>query len=172
MDDLPLQKIQISGPSLASIMQRFSSSPGDVDGLLFGRVSHITPSNFSDDDTTTASAAAAASPSSSATATADSPALIANITSFFSCPSTSSFYDSTGRLNLPSVRRLASSSSAAAADAKSVLLGWFCGRRKTPLRPSLRECSVTASLSAMIDFAFHIENSPKSYSFPLASSSF
>ncbi|RVW63185.1 hypothetical protein CK203_055671 [Vitis vinifera] len=33
MDDLPLQKIQISGPTLASMIQRFSTALGDVDGL-------------------------------------------------------------------------------------------------------------------------------------------
>ncbi|XP_059668075.1 uncharacterized protein LOC132313364 [Cornus florida] len=147
MDDLPLQKIQISGPTLASLIQRFSSSPGDVDGVLFGHVTHITPSSFSDDPATVADAA---------TTSSDSPTLVATITSFFCSTSTSTFYDSTGHLNVLSLRRLVSPD-------RTPLIGWFSGRRKTPLRPSLRESSVTSSLSSKIQFSFQIENSPKSY---------
>ncbi|XP_057487556.1 uncharacterized protein LOC130773631 [Actinidia eriantha] len=151
MDDLPLQKIQISGPTLASLLQRFSSSPGDVDGLLFGRVTHIAISTFSDDDPTTTAAASSS--------TFDSPTLIATITSFIGSNSTSTFYDSAGRLNLLSLRRLFSDNQTLS------LLGWFSGRRKTPLRPSMRESAVTSSLSSKIQFAFQVENSPKSYTF-------
>ncbi|KAA8517466.1 hypothetical protein F0562_017759 [Nyssa sinensis] len=155
MDDLPLQKIQISGPTLASMIQRFSSSPGDVDGLLFGRVAHITPSNFSDDDPTTTT--------SSSTLSSDSPTLIATITSFFCFNSTTTFYDSTGQLNVVSLRRLLSSDRDRDSNSPNSLIGWFSGRRKTPLRPSMRESSVTSSLSSKIQFSFQVENSPKSY---------
>uniref|UniRef100_A0A5B7B790 Putative BRCA1-A complex subunit Abraxas n=1 Tax=Davidia involucrata TaxID=16924 RepID=A0A5B7B790_DAVIN len=152
MDDLPLEKIQISGPSLASMIQRFSFSPGDVDGLLFGRVTHINPSNFSDEDPTTTT--------SSST---DSPTLVATITSFFCSNSTTTFYDSTGQLNVVSLRRLLSSHRDRASNSPQSLIGWFSGRLKTPLRPSMRESSVTSSLSSEIQFSFQVENSPKSY---------
>ncbi|GMP86008.1 hypothetical protein CsSME_00038962 [Camellia sinensis var. sinensis] len=155
MDDLPLEKIQISGPTLASLLQRFSFSPTDLDGLLFGRVTHITPSTFSDDPTTLTTTAAA-------TSSSDSPTLIATITSFFCSSSTSSFYSPSGHLHLPALLRLLSSLH----HHNLSLLGWFSGRRKTPLRPSLRESSVTSSLSSKIQFSFQVQNSPKSYTLP------
>ncbi|KAM7532036.1 hypothetical protein LguiB_035446 [Lonicera macranthoides] len=137
MDALPLQKIQISGPTLASLIHRFSSSPADIDGLLFGHVTHISPSNLSDDDPDP---------------TSDSPPiLIATITSFISPLSPS------GYLNPLSLRPLLSPS--------STLIGWFSGRRRTPLRPSMRESSVTTSLSSKIQLSFRVQNSPKSYTF-------
>ncbi|KAL6987902.1 hypothetical protein U1Q18_013649 [Sarracenia purpurea var. burkii] len=156
MDDLPLQKIQISGPILASILQRFFSSSGDVDGLLFGRVAHITTSNFSDDEPTTTTTTSSSSPFS------EPPTLVATVSSFFCSNSTSTFYDSTGHLNIPSLFRLVSSSSSSDNPSHS-LLGWFSGRRQTPLRPSMRESSVTSSLSSKIQFSFQVENSPKNH---------
>ncbi|KAF5476332.1 hypothetical protein F2P56_008060 [Juglans regia] len=142
MDDLPVEKIAISGPTLASLMQRFSSSTGPIDGLLFGHVSFLTPSTLSDDSTTTSSS------SSSET-------LIATVTSFLSSSSTSlSFYSPSGRVN-PS--HLAPSSS-------SSLLGWFSARRKSPLRPSMREFSVSESLSSLPNLSFPILNSSSSLS--------
>ncbi|KAF8402564.1 hypothetical protein HHK36_010650 [Tetracentron sinense] len=125
MDDLPVQKISISGPALASIIQRFSSSAGDVDGLLFGHVNDVTPSNLQDDDL----------PESSST-------LVATITSYFCSGTVNSFYDSLGHLDHTALRRLLSGR-----GPDRSLIGWFVGRRKTPLRPSMREASVSASLS-------------------------
>ncbi|KAM0061299.1 hypothetical protein Hdeb2414_s0004g00134291 [Helianthus debilis subsp. tardiflorus] len=127
MDDLSsLHKIQISGPTLASLLHRFSSSPADFDGLLFGRISHLTPSTLSDDP----------SPSD------DHPTLIATVTSFFSAPSPTTFHS-------PSLHHLISSS-------PDPLIGWFSGRRKTPLRPSMRESSLTLTLSS--DPTFNLTN--------------
>ncbi|KAL5709804.1 hypothetical protein ACHQM5_020447 [Ranunculus cassubicifolius] len=125
MEDLPLEKIAISGPILASIIQRFSSSQGDVDGLLFGEITHPTPSNLLDDDDGDLS---------------NSSTLIANITGFFCSGTLFSFYDPLGRIDLPALQRLL--------GGDRHLIGWFLGRRRTPLRPSMRESSVTASLSS------------------------
>nr|DAD26348.1 TPA_asm: hypothetical protein HUJ06_027816 [Nelumbo nucifera] len=130
MDDLPLQKIAISGPTLASIIQRFSSSPGDVDGLLFGHVAHLTPSDLPDDD----------GPESSSIRS-DSPTLVATITSYYCSGTVNSFYDSLGRIDVNALSLLLSDRGPGRS-----LIGWFTGRRKTPLRPSMREFSVSASL--------------------------
>ncbi|CAK9136695.1 unnamed protein product [Ilex paraguariensis] len=133
MDDLPIQKLQISGPTLASLLQRFSSSPGDLHGLLLGHITHSTPSTLADD---------------TITSTTPSPTLIATITSFLSAPSTS-FFSPSGHLN-PSFHNLS-----------STLLGWFSGRRRTPLRLSLRESSITWSLSSNIQHSIPVQNSPQ-----------
>ncbi|KAI3811051.1 hypothetical protein L1987_20767 [Smallanthus sonchifolius] len=146
MDDVSLQKVQISGPTLASLIQRVSSSAGDVDGLLFGRVTHIIPLTLSDDS------------SSSAIDTAsDQPTLVATVTSFFASTSTSTFYSPSGHLHAPSLLSTSSSDDR--------LIGWFSGRRKTHLRPSMRESSVTAALASNFQLSSQIQNSPKSQSF-------
>ncbi|XP_077213643.1 BRISC complex subunit Abro1-like protein [Tasmannia lanceolata] len=134
MDDLPFQKVTISGPTLSSIIQRSSSSSGDIDGLLFGHVTQITPSSLPDDITDQ-------NPSSSST-------LVANITSHFSSGTLLSFYDSLGRLDLTVLRRLLLSSS-------SPLLGFFVSRRRTPFRPSMREFALSQTLKILT-----LENSP------------
>ncbi|KDP22827.1 hypothetical protein JCGZ_00414 [Jatropha curcas] len=140
MDDLPLQKVAISGPTLASMIQRFSSSLGDVDGLLFGHVNHITPSTLSDDSPQTHS-------------DSGSLQLVATITSFL-CPSFPlSFYDSLGRVDSYSLLRLLS------AQSHNHFIGWFSGRRRTPIRPSMREFSVSRCLSTNSQFSFPIKNS-------------
>ncbi|XP_062166200.1 uncharacterized protein LOC133872635 [Alnus glutinosa] len=122
MADPPIDKIAISGPTLASLIQRFSSSSGPLDGLLFGHVALLSPSTLSDDD-----------PSSSTTTatTSTSQTLIATITSFLSLP----FSSPSGHL-LPSFPSSPSP------------LGWFSARRRSPLRPSMREFSVSQSLSS------------------------
>ncbi|XP_024966220.1 BRCA1-A complex subunit Abraxas 1 [Cynara cardunculus var. scolymus] len=147
MDAISLHKIQISGPTLASLIQRVSSAAGDVDGLLFGRVSHITPLTLSDD--------------SSAATTSDQPTLIATVTSFFSFTSTSTFYSASGQLDTPALNNLLSTSSS-----DDRLIGWFSGRRKTHLRPSMRESSVTSALASSIQFSSQVQNSHESHTFP------
>ncbi|KAL5133241.1 hypothetical protein HKD37_03G006604 [Glycine soja] len=126
MDDPPLQKIAISGPTLASLIQRFSTSPSSLHGLLFGHVTPL-PLTLSDDDDDT---------SSSAT-------LLATVTGFLTSPS---FHDSSGTV-LPS-----------SLPTSSPLLGWFSARRRSPLRPSMREFSVTSSLSSLSQFSSQIQN--------------
>ncbi|EOY07073.1 Uncharacterized protein TCM_021595 isoform 1 [Theobroma cacao] len=133
MDDLVLQKIAISGPTLASMIQRLSSSPADVDGLLFGHVTYIAPSTLPDD---------------SAQTPPDSQ-LVATISSFLSFPSLLSFYDSLGRVD--------SSSLTPHLDHKSII-GWFSSRRKTPLRPSVREFSVSRSLSSIPNLSLPVQD--------------
>ncbi|XP_038720969.1 uncharacterized protein LOC120013288 [Tripterygium wilfordii] len=112
-----LQKIAISGPTLASLLQRFSASPADIDGLLFGHVNLVTPT-LTDD---------------SSSGSSDQPHLIATITSFLSL-SHLSFYDPLGNLRL-------------GPQQYQNLLGWFSARRRSTLRPSMREFSVSSSLS-------------------------
>ncbi|XWS43895.1 hypothetical protein CRYUN_Cryun16bG0144000 [Craigia yunnanensis] len=134
MDDLVLQKIAISGPTLASMIQRLSSSPADVDGLLFGHVTYIAPSTLSDDSAQT--------PSDSQP--------VATISSFLSFPSLLSFYDSLGRVN--------SSRLTPTHLNHKPLIGWFSSRRRTPLRPSMRESAVTRSLSSIPNLSLPIQN--------------
>lgn len=144
MDDLPFHKIAISGPTLASVIQRFSNSPGAVDGLLFGHVTYVTPSTLSDDSAS------------------ESSTLVATITGFLCSGTINSFYDSTGAVELPSLRRLLSDP---VLDHHPSLIGWFSGRRKTHIRPSMREFAVTASLSSMTQFSFPVKNAPGSPNF-------
>ncbi|XP_022890852.1 uncharacterized protein LOC111405953 [Olea europaea var. sylvestris] len=114
MGDFSIEKILISGVTLASLLHRSSASSGDLHGFLFGHVVFSDSTPLSDDD---------------ATATTG-PSLTATITSFISLPS---------HLPLPLPITLSSSSN---------LLGWFSSRRKTPLRPSLRDSLTTLSLSS------------------------
>ncbi|KAM0991614.1 hypothetical protein ACFX2C_009974 [Malus domestica] len=127
MEDHSIDKVTISGPALASMIQRFSTSPGSVDGLIFGHVSHILPT-LTDD-----------SPNSTSSAT-----LIATVTAFFCSASTLSFYNSSGRVDPIALRRLTQAQQAQSPS--SHLLGWC---RRTHLRPSLREFSVSNSLSSI-----------------------
>ncbi|RWW61047.1 hypothetical protein BHE74_00031965 [Ensete ventricosum] len=142
-DGHPLfSKISISGPALASIIERFASSPGDIDGLLFGHVTRLPPPDPRDDD----GGHGSPNSSSGSAAAANSP-LAATITGHLSLASRASFYDALGRLISPSLRNAASSSGHPAAS----LLGWFSGRRRSPLRPSMRERAVSISLFRTLD---------------------
>ncbi|KAK8950015.1 hypothetical protein KSP40_PGU012426 [Platanthera guangdongensis] len=53
-----------------------------------------------------------------------------------------SFYDPVGRIDPDAIRAAAP----AAEGGLPILLGWFCGRRRTSLRPSMREVAVSNSL--------------------------
>ncbi|KAI5663200.1 hypothetical protein M9H77_22523 [Catharanthus roseus] len=139
MDDVPITKIQISGPTLASLLHRFSSSSGSVHGLLFGHVRVSTPSALSDDP---ASASTSNSTSELSSSAADGPFFTATITSFISLPS---------HLPLP-LQPLPNPPS-------SSLLGWFSGRRRTPLRFSLNESTTTHRLSSSTAFSICPQNS-------------
>ncbi|BAT97497.1 hypothetical protein VIGAN_09095500 [Vigna angularis var. angularis] len=125
MDDPPLQKIAISGPTLASLIQRFSTSPSAIRGLLFGHVTHL-PTTPSDDSPSTV------------------PTLLATVTGFLCSPS---FHESSGDV-IPS-----------ALHPHSSVLGWFSARRRSALRPSMRDFSVTSSLSSLSKFSTSIDNS-------------
>ncbi|XP_026441550.1 BRCA1-A complex subunit Abraxas 1-like [Papaver somniferum] len=137
-EDLPpLQKISISGPTLTSIIQRFSSSPGDVDGLLYGHITSSSPL-LEDDVVLAESSSSARSSSDSSSSTS-----IATITGFFCSGTVLSFYNSLGQLNLPVLQSLLSNNQ----NQNQTLIGWFVGRRRTCLRPSMREFSVCKSLA-------------------------
>ncbi|PIN01755.1 hypothetical protein CDL12_25736 [Handroanthus impetiginosus] len=125
MDDFPIDKIQISGATLASLLHRSSAAAGDIHGYLFGHATISTPNPLSDHPTTTTTASL----------------LIASITSFLSLPS---------HLPLPPPPPATDS---------TALLGWFSARRKTPLRPSLKDSTTTVSLSSSPSLAFIPQNS-------------
>ncbi|GAA0183867.1 hypothetical protein LIER_31206 [Lithospermum erythrorhizon] len=135
MDDLPIHDIHISGPTLAALLHRFTSSSGDLHGLLFGHVTFSTPSSLSDDPITTTTTTAAIVPTSPSH-------LTATITSFISLPS---------HFPLPF--------DPPPHHPSATLIGWFSGRRKTTLRPSLKESTTTQSLSSLTSLGFKPENS-------------
>ncbi|KAE8697858.1 PRA1 family protein B4-like [Hibiscus syriacus] len=144
MDDLALHKLAMSGPTIASMIQRLSSSAADVDGLLFGHVTYVASSTLPDDDS------AQSSPDSQ---------LVATVSGFLCFPSLLSFYDSLGRVDssrLSSITHLN----------HEPLIGWFSSRRKTPLRPSMREFCVTRSLSSTPNLSLPIQNSDPDSLFP------
>ncbi|CAE5966575.1 unnamed protein product [Arabidopsis arenosa] len=143
MDDLSLEKIEISGPTLASLIQRASSSPSDVDGLIFGQIHRIVSSNLSDD-----SPADFASSSSS-------DQIVATVTSFICSGKTVSFYDPLGRVDSRRIDSLR-------VDSPDHLIGWFSARRKTANRPSMRELAVTSSLSSQFHLPIEDSQNPKS----------
>ncbi|XP_057524746.1 uncharacterized protein LOC130804351 [Amaranthus tricolor] len=114
MEDLPLQKVAISGPILSSLINRFSSSPSNIQGLLFGKFSLHTPSSLSDD-----SFSCSPSPSS----------LIVSINGFITSGNSSNEL-----------------SSLISRQHHRQVIGYFSARRKSPLRPSLCEFSISRSL--------------------------
>ncbi|KAJ6804733.1 uncharacterized protein M6B38_184490 [Iris pallida] len=124
-DDVPFTKISISGPTLSSLLQRFSSSPSNLDGLLFGHVVRLPSPSLTDDD-----------PSSS---TPTPIPLSITITSFLSSPSPLSPFSPPQNPN-PS-------------SPSSSLVGWFSARRHSSLRPSMRELSLSSLLSQTLTVA-------------------
>ncbi|KAI4353459.1 hypothetical protein L6164_002408 [Bauhinia variegata] len=141
MDYPPFGKIAISGPILAAMIQSFSTSAGAVDGLIFGHVTHVTTSNLSDD--------------SESPADSNSSTFIATITGFFCSGTVNSFYDNTGTIESGLIGQFLDDP---LRTHQSSLLGWFSGRRKTQLRPSMRERLVTTSLATDTQFSFPVKN--------------
>lgn len=127
MADPPLQKISISGPTLAMIMQRFSTSNADCDGLLFGHVQSISSLNLADNDDEVG-------------VRED---LVATITGYSSCGFIQTFYDAAGRVDQAKLAKLVGERDSKNQDP---LIGWYIARRNSPLRPSMRESAVTARL--------------------------
>ncbi|XP_072968191.1 uncharacterized protein [Typha angustifolia] len=122
-------KLSISSATLASLLQLSSSAAGDSDGLLFGHFSLLPPPDPIDDENPSPSP-----PSSSA-----------SITSLLFSGSPMSFYDPLGRINPSSPVLLRS------AGAGGHLIGWFSSRRRSPLRPSMRELAVSQTLALTLD---------------------
>ncbi|XP_073297888.1 uncharacterized protein [Primulina huaijiensis] len=123
MDDRPIDKINISGATLASLLHRSAASPADLHGFLFGHATLSTPNSLSDESTSAATQI-----------------ITVTVTSFLSLPS---------HLPLPPPSPSPASS----------LIGWFSFRRKTPLRPSLRDSTTTLALSSSPSLAFTPQNS-------------
>ncbi|KAJ0975537.1 hypothetical protein J5N97_017502 [Dioscorea zingiberensis] len=126
-DELPpFDKISIPGPVLAAILHSCSSSSGDSDGLLFGRAVPLPPHEPVDDVTP---------------APSPFPTLAAIITSHLPSASPTSFFDPLGHVDPNSPFLCCSSPSPG-----SHLIGWFSARRRSPLRPSMRERAVSLSM--------------------------
>ncbi|TVU51559.1 hypothetical protein EJB05_02994, partial [Eragrostis curvula] len=119
----PVAKISISGATLAQLLHRCAAAAGDCDGLLFGRASRLPapPPSLSDYDD-----GAAAPPA---------PALSIAVSGHCSLSHPSSLSDPLGRFHPPS------------APSPSAPVGFFSSRRRTALRPSMRELAVAHSLS-------------------------
>ncbi|XP_039824266.1 uncharacterized protein LOC120686157 [Panicum virgatum] len=114
--------LSISGAALTALLHRCAAATGDCDGLLFGRVSHrpAAPAALSDYDDL-----AAAPPA---------PALSISVSGHCSLSHPSSLSDPLGQFQPPS------------SDPSSAV-GFFSSRRRTALRPSMREVALAHSLS-------------------------
>ncbi|KAF8706333.1 hypothetical protein HU200_030595 [Digitaria exilis] len=118
-----LPKLSISGTALAALLHRCAAAVGDCDGLLFGRASHLPapPAALSDYDDLDAAP--------------PSPALTISGSGHCSLSHPSSLSDPLGLFQPPSL------------DPSSSTLGFFSSRRRTALRPSMRELALAHSLS-------------------------
>ncbi|KAL6653430.1 hypothetical protein ACP70R_009008 [Stipagrostis hirtigluma subsp. patula] len=119
-------KVSISGAALAALLHRCAAAAGDCDGLLFGRASRVPapPPSLSDYD----DHAAAAPPA---------PALAISVSGHSSLSHPSSLSDPLGRFQLQ----------LQPASIPSAPVGFFSSRRRTPLRPSMRELALAHSLA-------------------------
>eukprot|EP00249_Psilotum_nudum_P020048 c27536_g1_i1 orf=735-2048(-) len=125
--DSPVHKVAIAGATLTCIMQDFASSPGDCDGVLFGHVERMTAANLQDDDEQPGSREE----------------LTAFVTGFFCSGRMMSFYDATGRIDYTKLALVTGEREKRGGDPP---IGWFVGRRNTPMRPSMREAAVSRYL--------------------------
>lgn len=119
-DNAPPAKLSISGAALAALLHRCAAATGDCDGLLLGRASRLPAPihSLSDYDHTPAPSA---------------PSLCISVSGHSSLSHPSSLSDPLGRFHqTPSAPGP---------------LGFFSSRRRTPLRPSMRELSLAHSLS-------------------------
>ncbi|KAL6630667.1 hypothetical protein ACP70R_028518 [Stipagrostis hirtigluma subsp. patula] len=114
-------KVSISGAALAALLHRCAAAAGDCDGLLFGRASSLPapPPSLSDYDDHDAAPRA--------------PALSISVSGHSSLSHPSSLSDPLGRFQPPSI--------------PSAPVGFFSSRRRTPLRPSMREIALAHSLA-------------------------
>jgi hypothetical protein len=128
--------VSIAGTALVSIVDQIAAPGGDIEGLLFGCVRRAK-SELQDDPT-----GGGRSPrASQGNATDD---LEIEIQSYVQCGDASSptrpwTVDELG---------LASMLEDATVAPSQTLLGWATGRRCCPLRPSVRDCAMVASLTA------------------------
>ncbi|XP_034603543.1 uncharacterized protein [Setaria viridis] len=119
----PVPNLSISGAALAALLHRCAAAAADCDGLLFGRASHLPapPASLSDYDDLP-----------------PAPALSISVSGHCSLSHPSSLSDPLGRFQAPS------------SDPSSAV-GFFSSRRRTALRPSMRELALANSLSKTIE---------------------
>jgi hypothetical protein len=129
--DIVVERVAISGATLSLIIQSFSSSEGDCDGLLFGHVQRRSTLDLVDDET---------GPQ------APRDELTASVTGHCCTGRVMSFYDGAGGIDVSKVTKMVGERDERGGDAP---IGWFVGRRESPLRPSMRESAVTANLRTM-----------------------
>ncbi|CAK9196466.1 unnamed protein product [Sphagnum troendelagicum] len=129
--DIVVERVAISGATLSLIIQSFSSSEGDCDGLLFGHVQRRSTLDLVDDET---------GPQ------APRDELTASVTGHCCTGRVMSFYDGAGGIDVSKVMKMVGERDERGGDAP---IGWFVGRRESPLRPSMRESAVTANLRTM-----------------------
>lgn len=122
--DQAVHRVAVSGPILAHILQDFGASHGDCDGVLFGHLDKTISPKLEDDDEQSGL----------------QEELTAIITGFHCSGSLFSFYDASGRIDPAKLLRLVGDRESRGGDP---VIGWFSGRRNTPMRPSLRETAVT-----------------------------
>lgn len=122
--DQAVHRVAVSSPILAHILQDFGASHGDCDGVLFGHMDKTISPKLEDDDKQSGL----------------QEELTAIITGFHCSGSLFSFYDASGRIDPAKLSRLVGDRESRGGDP---VIGWFCGRRNTPMRPSLREAAVT-----------------------------
>uniref|UniRef100_A0A0E0H261 Uncharacterized protein n=1 Tax=Oryza nivara TaxID=4536 RepID=A0A0E0H261_ORYNI len=120
-------KLSVSGAALAALLACCSSADGDSDGLLFGvasRAAAAPPSFYDDDDDDQARASSG-------------PSLSISVAGHASVAQPSSLADPLGRFTRSSY-----------SPDPSAAIGFFSSsRRRSPLRPSMREAALARSLS-------------------------
>ncbi|KAJ7539292.1 hypothetical protein O6H91_11G085400 [Diphasiastrum complanatum] len=126
--DPAVHRIAISGASLAFMLQDFSFSQGDCDGIIFGHLQRRSTVNLQDDD-------------EEQQVTHEE--ITAMVTGYCCSGTLFSFYDATGRIHHKKLANLIGERERRGGDP---VIGWFVGRRSTPLRPSMREIAVTSHL--------------------------
>mmetsp|Transcript_28693 Transcript_28693/g.63184 ORF Transcript_28693/g.63184 Transcript_28693/m.63184 type:complete len:248 (+) Transcript_28693:38-781(+) len=134
MSSLHLQKVNIYGATLASLLQSVLVGGQNCDGLLFGKVHTCTKQSYQDDD-------------SDLLVTEEHQAYI---TSYVCFASTCSFYDGIGQVQEQKLLSLMPQSCS-----RDPLLGWFSFRSSSPCHPSMREAAVSQSLQACPIFLDH-----------------
>jgi len=119
-------KVDIAGPILSNLLYDITHSPNDLEGFLYGTISHTAVDIVE-----------------------DASALTTKVQTVISIQGSSisgqefSFYDQNGQLvDLNQLRGLS--------PPQFQIIGWFRYRRDTPLRPSLREITVHQNLLDVI----------------------
>jgi hypothetical protein len=127
--------VSIAGTALVSIVDQIAAPGGDIEGLLFGSVRRAR-SELQDDPTGGGRSPRAAGDAEDG--------LEIEIQSYIQCGETNG---PTQPWTVDEIG-LASILDDATVAPSQTLLGWATGRRSCPLRPSVRDCAMVASLAA------------------------